>query len=308
MQFPIADAHCDFLYGAMEYGYDINTLRRDQVIHLPYMKQGNVKLQLFACWYDSKLKTPPLQQGLTMVDCFNRMLKANPTFVPFTKDFDPSGDKIAAVLTIEGGEICEGSLAMLRIFKQLGVKTMTMTWNDNNELAGAAQAKRQKGLTILGREMLREMNDIGVALDVSHLSDDGIRDALEFSTRPIFASHSNARALMNVPRALPDDLIREIALQGGVIGVNFYGPHLAPKKQVAIEDIVAHILHIVSIGGVDCCCFGSDFDGMSVYPKDLKNSSDYPALCDALLKAGFNEEQVSRIAYWNLHRYLSQFV
>jgi membrane dipeptidase len=185
---------------------------------------------------------------------------------------------------------------------------MTMTWNDNNELAGAAQARRQKGLTILGREMLREMNDIGVALDVSHLSDQGIRDALEFSTRPIFASHSNARALMDAPRCLPDDLIRDIALQGGVIGVNFYGPHLAPKKTVAIEDIVAHILHIVSIGGVDCCCFGSDFDGMSVYPRDLKNSSDYPALCEALLKAGFNEEQVSRIAYWNLHRYLSQFV
>ncbi|MBQ6867017.1 MAG: membrane dipeptidase [Clostridia bacterium] len=160
MKFPIADAHCDFLYGAMEYGYDINTLRRDQVIHLPYMQQGNVKMQFFACWYDAKLKTPPLQQGLTMVDCYNRMLKKNPVFVPFTRDFDPNGDKIAAVLTIEGGEICEGSLAMLRIFKQLGVKTMTMTWNDNNELAGAAQAKRQKGLTILGREMLREMNEV----------------------------------------------------------------------------------------------------------------------------------------------------
>ena len=215
---------------------------------------------------------------------------------------------LAAVLTIEGGEVCEGSLAMLRIFKQLGVKTMTMTWNENNELAGAAMARRQKGLTILGREMLREMNDIGVALDVSHLSDDGIRDALEFSTRPIFASHSNARALMNVPRALPDDLIREIALQGGVIGVNFYGPQLTKNKQAGIDDIVAHILHIVSVGGVDCCCFGSDFDGMSVYPRDLKNSSDYPALCEALLRAGFNEEQVSRIAYWNLHRYLAQFV
>ena len=307
MNFPIADAHCDFLYGAMEYGYDINSLRRDQSMHLPYMRQGNVKMQMFACWYDSKLKTPPLQQGLTMVDCYNRMLKANPIFVPFSKDFNPNGDKIAAVLTIEGGEICEGSLAMLRIFKQLGVKTMTMTWNDNNELAGAAMARRQKGLTILGKEMLREMNEAGVALDVSHLSDDGIRDALQLSNRPIFASHSNARALVDSPRALPDDLIREIALQGGVIGVNFYTPQLTTKKQASIEDIVNHILHIVSIGGVDCCCFGSDFDGMSIYPKDLKNSSDYPALCEALLKAGFSEEQVSRIAYWNLHRYLAKF-
>ena len=91
-------------------------------------------------------------------------------------------------------------------------------------------------------------------------------------------------------------------------GHGSYLPCRTPKKQVAIEDIVQHILHIVSIGGVDCCCFGSDFDGMSVYPRDLKNSADYPALCDALLRAGFNEEQVSRIAYWNLHRYLSQFV
>ncbi|MBQ7278663.1 MAG: dipeptidase [Clostridia bacterium] len=308
MPFPIADAHCDFLYGAMEYGYDLNTLRREQVVHLPYMQKGNVKLQLFAVWYDQKLRTPPLQQGLTMVDCYKRMLAGNPALVPFTRDFDPQGDKIATVLTIEGGEVCEGSLAMLRIFHELGVRAMTMTWNENNELAGAAMARRQKGLTLLGLEMLREMNRLGVAMDVSHLSDQGIRDALEISTCPIFASHSNARALKDSPRCLPDDLIRDIALQGGVIGVNFYAPQLTENKLACIDDIVRHILHIVSIGGVDCCCFGSDFDGMSTYPKDLKNGADFPALCQALLKAGFNEEQVSRIAYWNLHRYLSQFV
>lgn len=308
MNFPIADAHCDFLYGAMEYGYDIRTLKRDQAIHLPYMQEGNVAMQLFACWYDAKLKTPALQQGLAMIDCYKRMLAQNKELVPFTKDFDPSSRKIAAVLTVEGGEICEGSLSVLRILKELGVTAMTLTWNDNNELAGAAMGKRSKGLTLLGREVLGEMNRIGIALDVSHLSDEGIADAISCCKAPLFASHSNARALMDHPRCLPDEFIKAIALQGGVIGVNFYGPQLLKKGPASIKVIVEHILHVVSVGGVDCCCLGSDFDGMSSYPTDLKNSSAYPKLCEALLDAGFSERETAKIAYWNLHNYLKQFV
>lgn len=304
----IADAHCDFLYGAMEYGYHLQSRTRNQCMHLPAMEAGGVALQLFACWYDDKLKTSPTQQCLTMIDCFYRMLEENPKLVPFTRDFDPASGKIAALLTMEGGEPCEGSLSMLRIFKRLGVGAMTFTWNENNELGGAAMARRQKGLTALGKEMLREMNRVGVAMDVSHLSDAGILDALSLSDAPIFASHSNARAVLPSPRSLPDYLIREIALQGGVIGVNFYSPQLVERGRAGLKDIVRHIMHIVSVGGIDCCCFGSDFDGMTAYPPEIPDSSGYPALCRELRRAGFSEEETGKIAYWNLHRYLSRFV
>lgn len=308
MIFPIADGHCDFLYGAMEYGYELGSLKRDQVVHLPYLQGGNVALQCFAVWIDTKLKTPPLQQALTMIDCYYRMLAANPALTPFSANFSPESGRIATVLTVEGGEACEGSLAMLRTLHRLGVCAMTLTWNENNELAGAANEHRSRGITPLGHELIREMERIGVALDLSHLSDAGIDDALGFCTRPVFASHSNARALCKAPRCLKDEHIRAIAERGGVIGVNFYGPQLTDEGKGSIDDVVKHILHIVSVGGIDCCCFGSDFDGMNQYPHDLKNALAYQNLCRALLRAGFSESEVLKIAYRNLRNYLVQFV
>jgi len=309
MIFPIADAHCDFLYGAMQHGYDLATQTRNQVTCLPYLQGGNVALQCFAVWVDRGLKSPELLQALSMIDNYHRMLEKHAdVLTPLTRDFDPGCGKIATVLTLEGGEACLGSLAVLRDLHRLGVRAMTLTWNENNELAGAATDRRQKGLTPLGREMLAEMNRLSIAADVSHLSTRAIEDVLALSRRPIYASHSNAHALCPVPRCLRDEHIRAIARQGGVIGVNFYGPQLTAQGQAGIADIVRHILHIVSIGGIDCCCFGSDFDGMPQYPRDLKNALDFQRLCRALCAAGFTEDQVRKIAYENLAHFLMQFV
>lgn len=309
MRFPVADGHCDFLFGAMEYGYDIRSLRRDQVIHLPHMQAGNVRLQVFACWADKNLRTPPMQQALEMIDRYYAMLERNPdVLTPFSRDFDPNGDRIATVLAVEGGEICGGSLAALRVLYRLGVRAMTFTWNENNELASAGMDKRDRGLTALGREFLAELNRLGIAFDVSHLSDRGVDDALALSTRPIFASHSNARALKNTPRGLKDAHICAIADKGGVVGVNFYGPQLCDAPKARIADVVRHIRHIADVGGVGCCAIGSDFDGMSSYPADLRTSAELPALLDALLDAGFTEPEVERIAYGNLASYLANFV
>lgn len=303
MDFYVADAHCDFLYGAMEYGYTLDTSVRDQMITLENLRAGNVALQTFACWTDAELRTPPLQQCLTMIDCYYRMLETHPELVPLDKNFDPASGKIACVLTVEGGEPCNGSLAMLRTLYKLGVRAMTFTWNSNNELGGAALGKRQKGLTLLGREMVREMNRLNMAVDVAHLSDEGIRDVLDISDKPVLASHSNARAVLDHPRSLPDPLIREIALQGGLIGVSFYSPQLVKKGRASFRDVAEHIMHIVSVGGIGCCCFGSDFDGMASTSSALKSSALFPSLCEELLKVGFNEEEVARIAFGNLYRF-----
>ena len=309
MQFPIADGHCDFLFGAMEYGYDIRTHTREQVMNLAHMQDGNVRLQVFACWADKHLKTPPMQQCLEMIDRYRSMLEQNAdTLVPFSRGYDPACGKIATVLAVEGGEVCNGSLAALRVLYRLGVRAMTFTWNENNELASAGMDRRDRGLTPLGEEFLAEMSRIGIAFDVSHLSDKGIDDALRLSTRPIFASHSNARAVKDTPRGLSDAHIRAIAEKGGVIGVNFYGPQLCDASHARIADIVRHIRHVTDVGGVGCCAIGSDFDGMSVYPVDLHTSADLPALCEALLADGFSEEDVMRIAYRNLAAYLAEFV
>lgn len=306
--YPIADAHCDFLYGAVESGFDLVRKRREQVVALEDMQAGGVALQCFAAWIDTTLKTPPLHQCIAMIDAYENMLAQTTDLVRFTPDFRPGNGKIATVLTVEGGEATEGSCAVLRTLYRLGVRAMTLTWNESNELSGAAMARGNRGMTALGREIFAEMQRIGIALDVSHLSDHGIDDALTYATRPIYASHSNARAVFSNARSLEDAHIRAIAQQGGVVGVNFYHKQLTSRGTACIDDIVRHIFHIVRIGGIDCCAIGSDFDGMQRYPSDLASSRDFPKLAQALIHEGFSEEELSKICYWNLHRYLSQFV
>ncbi len=308
MRFYTADAHCDYLFGAMEYGWTIDTQKRNQTITLENLQKGGVAIQFLAAWADTTLKVPPLEQVLIMIDRYHTMLGTHPEFVPLSKEFDPASGKIATVLAVEGAECLGASPSILRDLYRLGVREMMFTWNSDNELAGAAQGKKRRGLSQAGREILAEMNRLGMAFDVSHLSDDGIEDALVYSTQPIFASHSNARRLMNAPRCLRDEHIKAIAEKGGVVGVNFYGPQLCESGHAEIKDIVRHIAHIASIAGVEHVCIGSDFDGMQRYPKDLKNPSDLPALLDALLREGFTEADVQRIAYRNLHDYIVRFV
>ena len=309
MLMPVADAHCDFLYNMWQDGFEIDTLSEHQTIYIPYLRQGGVALQFFAVWVDHSLRTPYLQQCLGMIDAYYSVLDRFPdVFTPLSPSFTPEDSRIATVLTIEGGEAIEGSLAVLRMLKRLGVAAMTLTWNHNNELAGAAVRRGGKGLTSLGREVVAEMERIGVAMDVAHLSDEGIDEVLLRTTSPVFASHSNARSVLYSPRSLHDAHIHEISRRGGVIGVNFYYKQLCEGNSAHVEDVVRHIAHIVEVGGVSCCAIGSDFDGMNQYPEDLRNSADFPRLLRALLNAGFSEDDVRKIAYQNLRDYIIKFV
>ena len=308
MIFPVADGHCDYLYGAVQSGYRLDSQKRNQVVNLAGLQAGHVALQFFACWTDTSLHTPPLHQCLSMIDAYDRMLEEHPELTPFTRGFTPESGKIATVLTVEGGEAVDRSLAMLRMLHRMGVRAMTLTWNENNELAGAAMDRGNKGLTPIGRDIIDEMCRINMAIDVSHLSDRGIDEILSRTTRPIFASHSNARSVCDSPRALKDEHIRAIAAQGGVMGVNFYYEQLTGRGKACIDDVVRHICHMAEVGGVNCCAIGSDFDGMQTYPTDLRSGRDLPALLAALSKAGFSDEELYRIAYKNLSSYIAQFV
>lgn len=306
--FPVADGHCDFLYGAVQSGYDLIKPKREQTIRLEDMMSGGVALQFFACWTDTTLKTQPLHQCIAMIDAYYRTLAAHPELVPLTQDYTPESGKISTVLSVEGAEAVDGSMAVLRVLYRLGVRAMTLTWNENNELAGAALDRGNKGLTAIGRDIIDEMCNIGMAIDVSHLSDHGIEQVLARATRPVFASHSNAKSIHNNPRSLNDDLIRKIAAQGGTVGVNFYYLHLSERNDACIDDIVRHICRVVEVGGINCCALGSDLDGMQHYPRDFKTSRDFPVLFEALSKRGFSDADIYRIAYQNLHDYIVQFV
>ena len=305
---PVADAHCDFLYYMTQDGWDINRPTRNQAVALPYIKQGGGKLLFFAAWVDMDMRKDCLQQALDMFDSYFTMMEENDVFVPFTRDYTPDVDKIATVLTVEGGESLNAAISNVRLFHRLGVRAMTLTWNYSNELASPAMRRANKGLTGRGREVVREMNRIGIALDVSHLSDAGIDEALEISQRPIFASHSNARAVFDHKRSLKDEHIKAIAAQNGVIGVNYYPGQLVKTGDASVREIAQHIAHIAGLAGPEHVCLGSDFDGMNAYPVDMKNWSDVPNLFDELQRIGFSDKEIRRIAYDNLHDYIIQFV
>ncbi len=304
---PLADAHCDFIYYMVNDKWDLRKPNAKQAVALPYMQEANAKLVFFAAWIDQDMKRNCLQQAMDLMDGYHTMLDANPELVPLTKDFDPSGDKIATVLTVEGGEGINGEAANLRLFHRLGVRAMNLTWNFTNELASPAMRKVNKGLTERGRQIVREMNRIGMAIDVSHLSDAGIDELLTLSTQPIFASHSNMRSVCNQKRCLKDEHVKAIAEMGGVVGINYYPNHLSDRGTANTEDIVRHIAYAAELVGPEHICLGSDFDGMTNYPEDLNNWSEVPNLINAMSKAGFSETEIQRIAYQNLYDYIIQF-
>lgn len=310
MPYFVADAHCDFLYYMLHRGYDISVPRVAQAVDIQGMIYGGAAMQLFAAWMDPDDDITFLQQCMCLIDAYKRMLNKNSMLTPLTKDFVPGHGKIATVLTIEGGEAIEGRLENLRLFYELGVRAMTLTWNDQNELASPAVARRDKGLSRLGRSVVREMERLNMAVDVAHVSDASIDGILDEINAPIFSSHTNARAVLNHKRSLSDRHIKEIARRGGVIGVNFYSPQLVERGRAEISDVVKHIEHIASVGGIDCVALGSDFDGMGqdAYPRGLCCWHDMPKLITAMESAGFGENDIRKIASDNLLNYMKRFV
>lgn len=194
------------------------------------MKQGGLTAEFFSLyirpWYVQNGGST--RRTLDMIDAVYRAVERHPrdlmiaTSVADIRRAKQQG-KIACLMGIEGGHAIEDSLPTLREFYRLGVRYMTLTWNNTNNWADAGRGeKKHGGLSDFGREVVREMNRLGMLIDVSHVSDDTMNDALDVSKAPIIASHSSARAISNVPRNIPDDLLRRIAKNGGVVHINFY--------------------------------------------------------------------------------------
>jgi len=194
------------------------------------MKKGGMTAEFFSLyikpWYVAH--GGAARRTLDMIDSVYRAVERHPNDLMFaTTSTDiqraKAQNKIACLMGIEGGHAIENSLPTLREFYRLGVRYMTLTWNNTNDWADAGRGeKKHNGLSDFGKEVVREMNRLGMLVDVSHVSDKTMSDALDVSKAPIFASHSSARALSNVPRNIPDDLLKRIAKNGGVVQVNFY--------------------------------------------------------------------------------------
>ena len=314
----IIDMHCDTISricGERNRGKNVKLRSNSFQLDLEKMKRAGYLLQNFAMFLDTGESASPYKDCKRQIHIFQEEMKENQDMIAPVTSYEEilaheSQGKMSALMTLEEGEACEGSLEKLEEFHRLGVRMMTFTWNYPNSLGfpgepAASRLAQSQGLTHLGMEFLERMEELGIIPDVSHLSDAGIRDLCRFAKKPFCASHSNARFLCHRGRNLPDDLIRGIAKRGGVIGANYYGPFLTATPDVLgrfygyASDIAAHIRHIADVGGIDCIGLGSDFDGID-NNLELKNCGSMRLLEQALKKAGFHERELDKIFYQNV--------
>jgi len=222
--------------------------------------------------------------------------------------------KFAALMGIEGGHAIEDSLRLLRDYYALGVRYMTLThfntnnWADSSGDITKAGVQHHNGLTDFGKDVVREMNRLGMMVDISHVADKTFWDALEVSKAPIFASHSSARAVANVPRNMTDEMLIAMAKKGGVAQVNFNCGFLVAgsgepgKPRAKLSDVVAHIDHIKQVAGIGAVGIGTDFDGIECTPEGLDDVSKFPNLTRALLEKGYSAEDIRKIYGGNVLR------
>ena len=215
--------------------------------------------------------------------------------------------RMSAVLTMEDGRAVQGKLENIKRFYDMGFRACSLTWNAHNCFGAPNSldpAIMNEGLTDFGKEGIRCMQELGMLVDVSHLSDGGFWDVAEICTKPFVATHSNARAVGPHQRNLTDDQIRALAKAGGVMGLNFYPMFLNEdmNKDTADAAIIAkHARHIVDVGGIDVCGIGTDFDGFEG-KNEIMSSDQMPRLADALKDVGFTEAEIEKIFYRNVMR------
>jgi membrane dipeptidase len=285
-------------------------------VDFPRLAEGGVDLEFFALWIEPEFKLErSTKRALELFDALVSQIQENKQRIELVLSFADierihSQGKICALASVEGGEAIEGSLPVLRMFHRLGIRAMGLTWNERNQLAdGAGESRTQGGLTNIGVETVREMNRLGMVVDVSHLSEAGFRDVLEVSTKPVIASHSNCRALTSHRRNLTDDQIRGLAQNGGVMGIVFAEDFLTSdpaKEPASINNVIDHLEYAVKIGGVDHVGIGSDFDGIEKAPKGLEDSSKFPNITIELVKRGYREEEIFKILGGNFLRVLKE--
>ncbi len=186
------------------------------------------------------------------------------------------------------------------------MRILSITWKSNDWADASQQAIKHNGLTDFGKSVIKEMNKLGIIIDISHSADKTVEDVLKISDDPLIASHSNAKSLCDHPRNLNDKLIKKIALLGGMICVNFYPPFVSKNKNGSYKNVVDHIEHIIKIGGINSVGLGSDFDGIDKVVEGLENATKMPNITAELLKRGYAEEEIIKIVGGNFLRVFGQ--
>ena len=332
-QTPLIDGHNDYPWAlrGLDPGRDfgkaeISTPVPSLMTDIPRLRQGGVGGQFWSVYTPSTMKgQEAVRVTLEQIDIVHRMTKRWPaTFeMAYTAaDIERSfkAGRIGSLIGMEGGHSIDDSLPALRMFYALGARYMTLTHNGNLRWADAAADKPAVGgLSKFGEEVIREMNRLGMLVDLSHVSADTMADALRVSEAPVIFSHSSARALCNVPRNVPDNVLQLTARNGGVVMVTFVPgfisqavadfdakPEAERKGQApptaTLAQVADHIDHIRKVAGIDHIGLGGDFDGITQVVAGLEDVSKYPDLTAELLRRGYKDQDIKKVLGLNVLR------
>ncbi|HYG48819.1 MAG TPA: dipeptidase [Allosphingosinicella sp.] len=352
LPWEIRDAY-DFWRKPLDLDSDTSRLQARLQTDLPRMKKGGVGAQFWSVWIPADLKgDEAIRVTLEQIDIVHRMVGRYPGRLQMAstaadiRRIQKAG-RIASLIGIEGGHQIGNSPAALRQFYLLGARYMTLTHSKNNDWADSGtDDPAHNGLTPFGRAIIREMNRLGMIADLSHVSPKTMHDALTASSAPIIFSHSNARALMDHGRNVPDDVLKRLPANGGVVMVNFFPGFISeawrrraadrdaedarlknlysgqPERRAAalaawdaahpavdatLAEVAGHIEHIRRVAGVDHVGIGSDFDGISgTAPKGLEGVETYPALLAELARRGWSDSDLAKLAGGNILRVMER--
>lgn len=311
----ICDCHCDTLTEL--YNKNASLYENEQHFDIKRQIALGGGLQFCAIYVPTEVfrYQGGLRYTLCLLDKYNQEIKKlheNGIDVLQVRTAEDAGNvlkhKAATLLAIEEGGAIDGSLEALRCLYELGVRAMTLTWSNRNDIAdGINEEATGSGLTLFGKQVVAEMNRLGMLVDVSHISTAGFWSVIETSTKPIIATHSNAKSLCAHPRNLNDEQIKALAQNGGLAGITFAGQFLEEDwRNACIESVYKHIDYMLNlIGNDEHIGFGSDFDGISHPPYNIQGVQDYKPLIEYLSKY-YSDETINKITHQNVINFLQK--
>lgn len=310
--FAVADAHCDFLSRAWFHGDSILAAEGSgPQVTLAGLRRGQVRLQVFAVFVDAVKHpkvVPEVDGQLAAFEMMVEMAEGGLRMIRRRGELEGIAEATTgALLALEGGEAIGSDLANLHRLFERGVRMVTLTWNHVNAIGnGVGEGVDTRGLTPFGRDVVREMNRLGMAVDISHLNEHGFWNVLEIAGQPPLASHSNVHSLCPHRRNLHRSQIEALVRAGGFIGLNFYPKFLNGTEKAGIDDLRRHLDRFLDLGCENIIGFGSDFDGIPFSPDGLNGPGDFPRLLEALHAAGYGEPLLRKLAATNLFDYLAR--
>ena len=301
----VFDGHCDTILRCYQNGGSFRSNRGH--LDLERMRPYGNWAQFFACFGEPEdFPGKPLWQVFREeVALFQKQMEENADLVVHCRTAQEaerawSQGKMAAFLSAEGAELLDCDVEKLEIAHGWGLRAVNITWNHENALSGTNVENPEGGLTDRGKAFVLRMQELGMLVDVSHLSDPGFWDVMELAQKPVFASHSNSRSLCSHPRNLTDEQFTAIIGNHGVAGLNMCHEFLGEAPTV--DTLVSHVEHWFSLGGEECVSLGGDWDGISHPPAGISGIQDLYKLADRLLRMNYPEERVNGLFYNNLMR------